>query len=165
MSFWQGGLRKSCGVVAVVLGIAAAGDAQNKPDFTGEWTLNRPESSLSEAASAMQSGAVTIEHREPMFRYKATLVATGNPIEYGYELKTDGSEVTGTQQGRRVVSSLRWDGSALVFVSRIESPDPDRTINIDFRYELAGGGRRLRAVERLRGGGRDQDNIWIFDRR
>ena len=113
----------------------------------------------------MQSGTVNIEHREPMFRYKATLVANGPPIEYGYELSTDGRDVTATQQGRTVVSSMRWDGDALVFVSRIENPDPSRTITITFRYELVEGGRRLRAVEQLRGGGRDQDNVWIFDRR
>ena len=139
--------------------------AQEKPDFSGEWTLNRQASSLSPAAAAMQSGTVRIEHREPMFRYAATLMAGGTPIEYAYELSTDGKEVAATQQGRRSVSSLRWDGNALVFVSKIEGPDPDRTITINFRYELLEVGRRLRAVEQLRGGGRDQDNVWMFERR
>jgi len=139
--------------------------AQEKPDFSGEWTLNRQASSLSPAAAAMQSGTVRIEHREPMFRYAATLIAGGTPLEYAYELSTDGKEVAATQQGRRSASSLRWDGNALVFVSKIEGPDPDRTITINFRYELLEDGRRLRAVEQLRGGGRDQDNVWIFERR
>ena len=160
MSVWRYG-----GALAVVFVIAVLADAQGKPDFSGDYTLNRQASSLSPAASGMQSGTVTIEHHEPTFRYKATLVATGNPIEYAYELRTDGGEVTASPQGRTIVSSLRWDGDALVFVSRIENPDPSRTITINFRYELVEGGRRLRAVEQLRGGGRDQDNVWIFDRR
>jgi hypothetical protein len=36
---------------------------------------------------------------------------------------------------------------------------------MSWRYELLDEGRRLRAVEQIRGGGRDQDNTWIFDRR
>jgi hypothetical protein len=60
------------------------------------------------------------------------------------------------------VSSLRWDGDALVATSRVEIPNGEMTIA--FRYELEDGGRRLRASEVLRGGGRDQDNVWVFER-
>jgi hypothetical protein len=37
-------------------------------------------------------------------------------------------------------------------------------MTISFRYELQDGGRRLRAAEQIRGGGRDQDNVWVFER-
>jgi len=47
----------------------------------------------------------------------------------------------------------------------VELEFDDGEMTIVFRYELLDDGRRLRAMERLRGGGRDQDNIWIFDRR
>jgi hypothetical protein len=36
---------------------------------------------------------------------------------------------------------------------------------MSWRYELLDGGRRLRAIEQLRGSGREQDNVWIFERR
>jgi len=58
--------------VAVVLGIAASGPAQGKPDFSGEWILNRAASTLSPAARGTQSGTVHIDHKEPKFQYKAT---------------------------------------------------------------------------------------------
>ena len=66
---------------------------------------------------------------------------------------------------------------------KITAPDPNRKIieevrkyalehegkygfpKIPFRHELIDGGRRLRAVEQLRGAGQEQDNVWIFDRR
>jgi hypothetical protein len=32
-------------------------------------------------------------------------------------------------------------------------------------HELVDAGRRLRAAEHVHGTDRDQDNIWIFDRR
>lgn len=137
--------------------------AQQKPDFSGEWTLNRQASTLSPGADAMQSGVLRIEHREPMFRYNAEFVSPAGPIKYEYELQTDGREVAATQQGVASVSSLQWEADALVFTGRIQRPGGDLTIS--FRYELFEDGRRLRAVEQLRGRGRDQDNVWIFDRR
>jgi hypothetical protein len=50
----------------------------------------------------------------------------------------------------------------LVFTFR--SQDPAGEVTISFRYELEDGGRRLLATEQLRGGGRDQDNLWVFER-
>jgi hypothetical protein len=38
---------------------------------------------------------------------------------------------------------------------------PNGEMTISFRYVLEDGGRRLRAAEQLRGGGRDQDNVWV----
>jgi hypothetical protein len=146
-----------------LLGPALSSAAQSKSDFSGEWILNRPASRLSPGAESTESSVVRIEHREPAFRYKATLVSNGKPFEYAFELPTDGREVTGTQQGRATVSSLRWDGTALVFTGRIQGANAETKVS--FRYELLDGGRRLQAVEQVRASGRDQDNVWIFDRR
>jgi hypothetical protein len=137
--------------------------AQQKPDFSGEWTLNRQASTLSAiVAPVAQSGVLRIEHREPKFKAHQTIVLDGKPFESNFELLSDGREVVADAGGRRIVSTMRWDGDALVFTTRIHGPDGDVTIS--FRYELQDGGRRLRAVEQLRGGGRDQDNLWVFDR-
>jgi hypothetical protein len=136
--------------------------AERKPDFSGEWTLNRQASTLSPGASAVRSGVLRIEHREPMFRCILTVVGDGKPIESAYELLSDSREVTTSHQGRSIVSSLRWDGDTLVFTSGITGPNLEMTVS--FRYELHESGRRLRAVEQIRGGGRDQDNVWVFER-
>ena len=105
----------------------------------------------------MQSGVVWIEHREPMFRYKAALDSATGP------LPSDGRERVGTHEGVTTASRLRWEGDALVATWRVQRPDGE--MNISFRHELFDAGRRLRAVEELRGSGRHQDNVWIFDRR
>lgn len=154
---------RSGAVAALVASVALSVSAQNKPDFSGEWTLNRQASTLSPGADATQSGEVRIEHREPVFRYKATLVSAGNRTEYQYELTSDGREVPVALPGRPAVSSLRWEGDALAFVGRITLPTGE--LLVSFRYELLDGGRRLRAMEQIRGAGREQDNVWIFDRR
>ena len=55
-----------------------------------------------------------------------------------------------------------WDGETLDFTDRTETPGGELVIS--FRYQLEDSGRRLRATERLRGAGREQDNVWMFDR-
>lgn len=137
--------------------------AQQKPDLSGEWKLNRQASMLSPVvAPAAQSGVMRIEHREPTFKCHLTIVLDGKPVETNFELLSDGREVVGTHQERRIVSRLCWDGDALVATWRIQGPDAEMTIS--FRYELRDDGRRLQAAEELRGGGRDQDNLWVFER-
>jgi hypothetical protein len=138
--------------------------AQHKPDLSGEWRLNRQASMLSPVvAPAVQSGVLQIEHHEPRFTSHLTIVFDGKPVESKFELLCDGREVATTDdRGQRIVSSLRWDGDALVATWRIQGADGELTIS--FRYELQDGGRRLRAAEQFRGGGRDQDNLWVFER-
>jgi len=120
-----------------------------KPDFSDEWILNREASTLSPGADAVRSGTWRIEHREPTFHHKAAFVFERNPFEYEYELLSDGREVVGTQAGARTVSSLRWDGNALVVTWRTQRSDGESEIS--FRYELLDAGRRLRANEQARG--------------
>jgi len=154
---------ETCIATVILLGVAISGLPQEKPDFSGEWILNRQASTLSPGADAMQSGVWRIEHREPTFRHKAAFVTASKPVEYEYELQSDGREVVGTQPGARTVSSLRWEGNALVVTWRTQRSDGEMAIS--FRYELLDAGQRLRATEQVRGTDHDQDNIWIFDRR
>jgi len=127
-----------------------------KSDFSGEYVLDR---TLSVSASAIQSAVMRIEHREPVFRCSATWIADGKTVlEYSFELLADGPEtVAGNDRSR-----LYWEGDALVSEFRTGTPDP--VFVMTWRYELIDS-RRLRATERIRGSGRDQDNVWEFVRR
>jgi hypothetical protein len=137
--------------------------AQEKPDFSGEWTLNVQASALSPiVAPIAQSGVLRIEHHDPRFTAHQAIVLDGKPFESNFELLSNGREVVVDAGGRRFASTLRWDGDALVFTSRVEGPGVQMTIS--FRYELEDGGHRLRAAEQVRGTDHDQDNIWIFDK-
>jgi hypothetical protein len=152
-------------LIAAALVLTEAGSlaAQQKPDFSGERILNRQASTLSPAMSGVQSGSQRIEHNEPGIRVHLTLVADGRPFDTVVDRFTDGREVTESRQGRPWVSTVRWDRDALVFSTRGSGPDCDATLSI--RYELRDGGRTVQATENIRGCGRDQDNIWVFERR
>ena len=132
--------------------------AQDRPDFSGNWILNREASTLSPGADGVQSFVWRIDHCEPTFRHKATGVTGSNPIEYEYELRSDGPDVAPDTDG----ASLRWDGDTLVVMFRTKRPEGDMLIL--FRYELIDAGRRLRATEQVRGTDHDQENVWMFER-
>jgi hypothetical protein len=137
--------------------------ANVKPNFSGEWLLNRDDSTLSPGADGVRSAVWHIEHREPTFGIKAAFETDSDPIQWEFELLSDGQEVAAGEPGAAMASRLGWDEDALVVTMRIQRPDGE--MSIAFRYELIDGGRRLRAGEQLRGTDHDQDNVWMFDRR
>lgn len=116
-----------------------------KPDFSGEWTLNVAACVLSPVvAPVVESGFVRIVHQEPTVSVHLSITMNGEPVEVRFERPS------------------HWDGDALAFTDTV--PMPNGTLTISFRYELQESGRRLRASEVLRGPDREQDNVWVFDR-
>ena len=136
--------------------------AEQKPDFSGEYALNRQASALAGGAATVRTAVLRIEHVEPTVRCQGEFIFDGTSFTYTLERVSDGREVVDAKVPP-TTSSLRWDGDALVFVDRTDAADAPVTMS--WRYQLDAGGRRLTATERIRGGGRDQDNVWVFERR
>ena len=130
-----------------------------KPDFSGEYVLDRPASVLGAAAAAIATALLRIEHDEPRFRCSARFSSTDDTIEFNFERHTDGREHVAS-----VLEATRcfWEHDAIVSEDRMGSPEA--FVVMTWRYQLSDSGRRLRATERIRGGGRDQDNVWEFAR-
>src|SRR5262245_50127392 len=83
----------------VVVGALMSAFAPARPDVSCEWILNRQASTLSPGADGVRSGVVRIEHHDPAFKYSARFETGGNPIEFTFELQSDGRDVAGNQQG------------------------------------------------------------------
>ena len=149
----------------VLLGLFAAGAfAQTKPDFSGEWVLNRPDSTLPPPVANVESGVVSIEHREPEFRFHRTYVIAGISREADFSVPIGGAEQVQTgPPGVSTRLTLRWEGNTLVLAMRITGSG--FTATNDVRYELLDGGRRLRATEVGRSSQGNHDAVWIYDRR
>ena len=130
-----------------------------KPNFSGEYVLDRPSSVLSTAAAGMVSAVLRIEHDDPRFRCSARFASADDAVEFAFERFTDGREsAASAHEGSRCY----WDEDTLVSEDRM-GPEGAGMI-MTWRYELLNDARRLRATERIRGAGRDQDNIWEFER-
>jgi hypothetical protein len=133
-----------------------------KRDFSGEYDFNLQASKFSAGAAAVRNAVVRIDHREPLVRVQGEFSFEDTSFNYKIERETDGREVVDGKEPL-TTSSLRWFGESLVFDDRTDVPGAPVTTS--WRYELDASGRRLTAIERVRGGGRDQDNVWVFDRR
>lgn len=130
-----------------------------KPDFSGQYILDRDASMLSAAASGIATAVLRIEHDEPRFYCSARFASATDVIEFTFERFTDDRGVVVSEhEGSRCY----WEQDALVTEDRMGLPEAP--VVMIWRYDLTDGGRRLRATERMRGGGRDQDNVWEFAR-
>jgi hypothetical protein len=138
--------------------------AEQKPDFSGEYVLNRQASTLSPGADAVRSALLRIEHREPSVRVEAAFHFDDQTFEYTIELSSEGQEALDHPE-HPTSSSLRWEGNALLFLFIERDAGSDAEVKMSWRYELEDEGRCLNATEQIRGGGRDQDNVWVFERR
>src|SRR5689334_20755638 len=76
----------------LLLAGALAAAAQGRPDFSGDWVLNRQASSLPPPVSSVESGVVRIEHRDPSFVFHRSYVIGGTPRDGGFTIRTDGAE-------------------------------------------------------------------------
>jgi hypothetical protein len=131
-----------------------------KPDFSGEWVLDRQASDLTGGASAMESGVLRIDHRDPKCGFQIKMSAAGESVERAWESSlSDQIPVVDSA----FYSRLFWEGDALVF--ECGSKGADEMWSMLWRYQLLDSGQRLRAVEQMRGRGGDFDNTWIFDKR
>jgi hypothetical protein len=151
--------------VAVVLSLsllALAAQAQDTPNFSGEWVLNKAKSTLIKRLADIEKGVVRIEHHDPIFKFHRTFTGGGKDDTYAYELTTDGKEVVSEEVNRKLYSRLYWEDSALVFFTRIVAPQWEAT-NIVY-YRLLDDGRELQAEEHVRGLDFSHDNLWVFDR-
>lgn len=81
-----------------------------KPDFSGEYVLDRDASSLSPHASAIATARMRITHDEPRFRCSARFASQTGVVEFSLERFTDGREVDSGDAG---TSRCYWEQEAL----------------------------------------------------
>jgi len=136
--------------------------ARPKPNFSGEFVLDRDASKLEGGAATARGAILRIDHHDPMIRIDAKFEFVGQTFAWSAQRTSDGRERPEPSEPQNI-SSLRWDGDALLFVDRTDGAKTPVTMT--WRYEMVDNGRGLQATEQIRGGGRDQDNIWVFARR
>ncbi len=148
-----------CGLLAV-----AWMPAQQKPDFSGDWVLNKARTRLQfPDITAIDRGSMEIEREGTAFKFKRVFVIGLEKDIFSYELTADGKETTTKEGKRRIVSKSYWDGDALVYDTKIDAPGGDATNVV--HYRLIEGGQVLEAEEHFRGPKHQHDNVWIFDRK
>lgn len=117
-----------------------------------------------EEIAKFDNTTITIEHKEPNFRFHRLSLKGGKADESAFELTTDGVEKVEREGGRVRTSRLTWDGEALVFYSHVLLPD-GREATDTVRYSLQDGGKAFVAEEKFRGPVVKYDNLWVTDKK
>ena len=147
----------------LAVGVPSVARAQQRPDFSGEWTLDRSASSLEGDMAAVESGVLRIQHREPSFEFSRTFTIKTQPIETSFDIQTDGREIAQSNLGLTSRSRLEWQGNSLLLTVLIDAPRG--IVRNVVRYELLDDGGSLRAVEDVGGAAPPHHNVWMFARR
>jgi hypothetical protein len=146
-------------LAAAVLAVSGV----EKADFTGVWVINAQKSQLANWAKFDQT-TITIEHKEPTFKFHRVSVKGGKTDESGYELTTDGVEKAKRDARMTVYSRLLWEGEVLVLQDRMVLADGREATNT-VRYTLKDGGKTFVAEEKFRGPVVKYDNLWVADKK
>lgn len=124
--------------VAAVTLLAAL--AQAKPNFTGEWKMNKEKSAYGQIP-APDSLVRTIQHDDPKITMETTQAGQAGEIKSKLAYTTDGKECTNTINGQEVKGTAKWDGDALVIQSKRQVQGMELTFHE--RWSLSEDGKAL----------------------
>jgi len=137
-------LCRAAGLLALA---ACATWAQDKPNFTGDWKLNKAKSDLGMMADRIpEDFVIKVDHKEPELKIINPGMRGGNQES---KITTDGKESVTKRQGPMgevtARSVARWEGEALTVKTNIEMGN--NTMDQSERWTLAKDGRTL-TIER-----------------
>ncbi len=147
--------RFSAGVLAAAIALAAsAAVAQQKPNFSGNWTINQAKSNFGAVPVPMITRKIV--HAEPSLTIDEE--QDSQPTQRKYV--TDGSESTFSASGADVKTSAKWDGNTLVVVSIVEVA----SLTYNDRMTLSPDGKTLTSTLRLDTPQGALDLVVVFDK-
>ena len=155
------GITAALPFLVALAGVAAG---QRRPNFTGDWVLDRARSRLEyPEPGRLDSAVVRIAHADSAFVFIRRFVVNGRADTLSWTLVPGGAEDSSSEGTQQSFSRLRWAGDTLVLESRIVTPRGQAGDTV--RYRLLEGGRVLEANERFRAPRLRYDNSWVFVRR
>ena len=163
MSFEKG--HRMIGVMifsaGILLALGPSFARAEHPDFSGRWILDLGKSKLHPVISKdLTAGIFIIDHKEPSFRLHREFTQAGKLDTLDVSLKSDGVETKGTDSGMQTLSTLRWEGDTLIYLTIYQAPRGEARNNVVYR--ILDDGNTLRAEESFRGPRLSYDNVWIF---
>jgi hypothetical protein len=131
-------------ILLVIMTVATMAVAADKPNFSGDWTLD---ASKSEFGPMPPPQAMTrkVEHNDPALNY--TQVMTGGPQgdqTTSMKYSTDGKETTNDMMGTPMKATAKWDGESLVMSGKLDMQGNEITL-VD-KWTLSADGKVLTDV-------------------
>ncbi|HLX43154.1 MAG TPA: hypothetical protein VKR43_06955 [Bryobacteraceae bacterium] len=137
-------LIKSVLFLTVLANVAPAAD---KPNFSGDWTLDASKSEFG-PMPAPASMTRKIDHSDPGLT--VTQATTGGPQgdqTVTMKYSTDGKETVNQLMGNDVKATASWDGSALVIAQKADFGGNE--IKLTYKWTLSADGKTLTDAEHI----------------
>jgi hypothetical protein len=127
--------------LTLLLAVAVAPlEAQSPPNLSGTWVLQVAESDFG-MLPAPERRTDIITHEEPRLVVQRMTMAQGQETSLALTYAVDGEPHENDAGGAVVVSRLNWDGSVLVMISTVSSPQGE--VMLTDRYTLSPDGQIL----------------------
>jgi hypothetical protein len=124
----------------LVLLLAGALAAQDKPNFSGNWKLDLAKSDFG-AFPAPEKASLKVDHQDPKLNVVSSATSDMGDQNVDLKLMTDGTETTNEVMGMPVKSKGKWDGRAVILESKFTMDSGDVAI-VD-RWTLSDDGKTL----------------------
>lgn len=145
---------------AVVLLLAATVSAQQKPNFSGDWSINIIKSDFG-AVPAPDVFIRKIVHAEPAITIDEEQSSPIGVQATSRKLTTDGADTTFNASGATVRANAKWEGNTLVVVSTVDVA----SLSYNDRMMLSEDGRTLTSLVRVQSPQGAVDVKVVFDRK
>lgn len=126
-------------IITVVLAMAATAGlsaAADKPNFSGSWAMDATKSDFGPAPPP-STMTRKVDHSDPAM----TVAETRDDMTTTVKYSTDGKETTNELMGAPTKSTAKWDGNALLVVTKADFQGNEITINS--KWTLSDDGKVL----------------------
>jgi len=119
-----------------------------KPNFTGEWKLNKAQSSFG-GLPAPAAYDLKISHQDPKLTLNTKMTTKEGPSDSDSTYTTDGQECSNQSRNKPIKSTLKWECDFLIIESKGQIGDDDTVVSIQDKWTLAADGKTLTIARRL----------------
>jgi hypothetical protein len=105
---------KRCLIVAFAILLVVAATASAKPNFSGEWKLDKSKSDFGQMPPP-DSLTQSIKHDDPKLEVHMKQSSERGDFEFDSKYTTDGKESVNVRRDNPVKSVVKWDGDTLTF--------------------------------------------------
>lgn len=115
-------------ILIVTMALSMMAVAADKPNFSGEWTLDATKSDLGPMPPP-SSMTRKVDHSEPALTYTQQTTGGQNGDQtVTMKYSTDGTETTNDLMGNPLKTTAKWDGSALTIVGKADFQGNELTL-------------------------------------
>ena len=133
--------------------------ASEKPNFSGEWTMNAAKSNFGQLPAPVKF-VRKIQHSEPSLAIIEEQTAGGGDSTTTRRITTDGKSVTLELNGAAALCSSVWDGKDIVATTTLDTAG----LKFTDRMSLSGDGKMLTSKVQIATPQGDAELIIVFDR-